>query len=256
MIPFRTLLIRMRPKDVRQSVVDFRRFIATYCRIFIYMLSEIRQLPIFSARGFIERCANSENMASPRLIFATIVFLSNSRAHQFFTTKAAAWLGGFLFFAWLEFGLVYCILSAIIALFTVGVGPTRRAGELSAYSVFNEGCETIPGSFTAEQFERQLRQDPNWSLPDPSLDGRGQQNEIGSEANSIGTDHLGEATDAQSAQGGARRSRKKRAHQERLRRRGASESAAGDDGEWEQWGDEAEWKQWDEAEFGGPVSVD
>ena len=34
-------------------------------------------------------------------------------------------------------------------------GP-KRAGEISAYSVFNPNCETIEGTFTAEQFEREL----------------------------------------------------------------------------------------------------
>ena len=33
----------------------------------------------------------------------------------------------------------------------------RKAGEASAYSVFNENCEAIDGTFTAQQFEQNLR---------------------------------------------------------------------------------------------------
>ena len=33
----------------------------------------------------------------------------------------------------------------------------RRKGEISAYSVFNPGCEAIDGTLTAQQFENELR---------------------------------------------------------------------------------------------------
>lgn len=32
----------------------------------------------------------------------------------------------------------------------------KKKGEASAYSVFNPNCEQIDGTFTAEQFEREL----------------------------------------------------------------------------------------------------
>ena len=32
----------------------------------------------------------------------------------------------------------------------------KKDGELSAYSVFNPNCEQLEGTFTAEQFEREL----------------------------------------------------------------------------------------------------
>jgi hypothetical protein len=35
-------------------------------------------------------------------------------------------------------------------------------GEVSAYSVFNEGQKAIPGTFTADQFDKQLRGTSNW----------------------------------------------------------------------------------------------
>ena len=33
----------------------------------------------------------------------------------------------------------------------------RKAGEASAYSVFNENCEEIAGTFSGEKFDKQLR---------------------------------------------------------------------------------------------------
>ena len=36
----------------------------------------------------------------------------------------------------------------------------RKAGEASAYSVFNENCEAIDGTLTAQQFEREIRHGP------------------------------------------------------------------------------------------------
>lgn len=35
-------------------------------------------------------------------------------------------------------------------------GPKRKH-EISAYSVFNKNCESIPGTLKAEQFEREMR---------------------------------------------------------------------------------------------------
>ena len=33
----------------------------------------------------------------------------------------------------------------------------RKSGEMSAYSVFNPGCQPIQGTLTAEQFENEIR---------------------------------------------------------------------------------------------------
>ena len=38
----------------------------------------------------------------------------------------------------------------------------RKAGEASAYSVFNENCEAIDGTLTAQQFEREIRHGVMW----------------------------------------------------------------------------------------------
>ncbi len=39
-------------------------------------------------------------------------------------------------------------------------GSRRPRHEPSAYSVFNKDCESIDGTLTAEQFERELRYGP------------------------------------------------------------------------------------------------
>lgn len=33
----------------------------------------------------------------------------------------------------------------------------KKKNEISAYSVFNKNCESIPGTLKAEQFEREMR---------------------------------------------------------------------------------------------------
>ncbi|CAI2353222.1 unnamed protein product [Caenorhabditis sp. 36 PRJEB53466] len=56
--------------------------------------------------------------------------------------------------AWVQFGAVFFIFSLIV--FTYCNTGRRRRGEMSAYSVFNENCERLAGSMTAEHFERDM----------------------------------------------------------------------------------------------------
>ena len=58
-------------------------------------------------------------------------------------------------FVKIEFGAVFFLLSCIL-LMTSNLGK-RKPGEASAYSVFNENCEAIDGTLTAQQFEREIR---------------------------------------------------------------------------------------------------
>lgn len=49
------------------------------------------------------------------------------------------------------------MLSLLIGIcFNTRVKPRSARKEVSAYSVFNEGCEAIDGTFKAEMFEKQL----------------------------------------------------------------------------------------------------
>ncbi|VDN18966.1 unnamed protein product [Gongylonema pulchrum] len=67
---------------------------------------------------------------------------------------ALSWLLLQLYFSYIQFGLVFFVLSLFVCIF-LNLGK-RRAGELSAYSVFNPHCERLPGTLTAEQLERDL----------------------------------------------------------------------------------------------------
>ncbi len=58
------------------------------------------------------------------------------------------------------FGVVYVILSGLVLMAYSLYGSRRPRHEPSAYSVFNKDCESIDGTLTAEQFERELRYGP------------------------------------------------------------------------------------------------
>lgn len=69
--------------------------------------------------------------------------------------KVLIWIALWKYFVSLGFGAVYFIVTSSILMY-VNTG-TRARGTLSAYSVFNRNHERIDGTFTAEQFERELR---------------------------------------------------------------------------------------------------
>ena len=85
---------------------------------------------------------------------------SNSRPWYVTVLYIILWLLLWGFFVEIEFGIVYIILSAFAFIVLSLRGSRRRIGELSAYSVFNENCESIDGTLTAEQFEREIRYGP------------------------------------------------------------------------------------------------
>ncbi|KAJ8723744.1 hypothetical protein PYW07_007724 [Mythimna separata] len=56
-----------------------------------------------------------------------------------------------------QFGAVYFVISALIAIYLNTRTRPKREGEVSAYSVFNKNCASIEGSLNPEQFEREIR---------------------------------------------------------------------------------------------------
>jgi len=56
------------------------------------------------------------------------------------------------FAARLGVGPVY-VLASVLALILCNLG-TRRGGEASAYSLFNDGVRELPGQLQAEQIDR------------------------------------------------------------------------------------------------------
>ena len=55
-----------------------------------------------------------------------------------------------------EFGAVFFCLSLLYLIWSSLDDRKRRRDELSAYSVFNPNCESIEGTVTADQLQKQL----------------------------------------------------------------------------------------------------
>lgn len=56
----------------------------------------------------------------------------------------------------LRFGVVFLMLSALVAIYVNTRTDPKAPGEVSAYSVFNEDFKSIDGTLKAEQFEREI----------------------------------------------------------------------------------------------------
>lgn len=70
--------------------------------------------------------------------------------------KFLIWLTLFVIFIRLEFGAIYFIISLLYFMWS-SLDSRRRRNQLSAYSVFNPNFEKIQGTFSAEDYDRQLR---------------------------------------------------------------------------------------------------
>ncbi|KAK0411512.1 hypothetical protein QR680_005687 [Steinernema hermaphroditum] len=78
----------------------------------------------------------------------------NSNPRLCWTATFVVWAVLQCFMAWMEFGAVFFIVF-LLTLMILNLG-TRAEGEVSAYSVFNPGCERLLGQMTAEHFENEL----------------------------------------------------------------------------------------------------
>jgi len=68
------------------------------------------------------------------------------------------WITGYLLFLEHGFGIVY-LTSSIIGVIFCNLG-TREEGTLSAYSVFNPNFERLQGTFSSDDFERNVLHRP------------------------------------------------------------------------------------------------
>jgi len=68
--------------------------------------------------------------------------------------KIALWLGMLVGARHLQFGVPFLITSAVVLMFQ-NLG-TRRLGEASAYTVFNDDFKPLPGQLQVADFEREL----------------------------------------------------------------------------------------------------
>ncbi|XP_069115469.1 SAYSvFN domain-containing protein 1-like [Argopecten irradians] len=74
-----------------------------------------------------------------------------------FTLKCVLWVALWGLFVELQFGAVFVVLSGLFFLYKSLHNRKRKRNKLSAYSVFNPNFERLEGTFTAEQFEKELR---------------------------------------------------------------------------------------------------
>ena len=75
---------------------------------------------------------------------------------QIVLLKLLVWLTLLIIFIRLQFGVIYFIISLFYLIWT-NLGTRRQRHQLSAYSVFNPHFEKIQGTFSAEDYDRQLR---------------------------------------------------------------------------------------------------
>lgn len=73
------------------------------------------------------------------------------------TLKILLWCLSMALFVVLEFGAVFFVCSVFYFMYINLRTSPRKVDEISAYSVFNPGCQRIEGTLSAEQFERELK---------------------------------------------------------------------------------------------------
>lgn len=90
-------------------------------------------------------------------LFASNALVDLPVIGNIFILKLILWLILFGLAVEVEFAMVYCVLSALLFIYLNTSTEKRNKNQKSAYSVFNENCERLQGTFTAEQFDKQLR---------------------------------------------------------------------------------------------------
>eukprot|EP00833_Pecoramyces_ruminatium_P007651 jgi/Orpsp1_1/1181683/evm.model.c7180000078173.2 len=66
------------------------------------------------------------------------------------------WLVLQLIFSYLEFGVIFLIISIAVFIFMNTSTEAKDPERKSAYSVFNKNCERLEGQITTETFEKQI----------------------------------------------------------------------------------------------------
>lgn len=69
---------------------------------------------------------------------------------------AVIWSTCFGYFVMLQFGAVFFTVSVLLGIYFNTRTRPKKKGEVSAYSVFNENCQSIDGTLKAEELERQM----------------------------------------------------------------------------------------------------
>lgn len=83
--------------------------------------------------------------------------LNKGPTFKVIAVKIIVWLLTWALFIKFEFGAIFFLVSLMYFIYYNTRTGSKNANEPSAYSVFNPDCQRIAGTFTAEQFEQQLR---------------------------------------------------------------------------------------------------
>lgn len=78
-------------------------------------------------------------------------------SYQSLVLKSLVWLGLFAGFIYCGLGTVYVLLSAFYFVYRSMNRGGRKAGDVSAYSVFNKNFKRLDGTLTADQFDKEIR---------------------------------------------------------------------------------------------------
>ncbi|XP_077568156.1 SAYSvFN domain-containing protein 1 [Stigmatopora nigra] len=84
-------------------------------------------------------------------------WLATRNLHNITLLKVLLWVVLLGFFVELDFGLPFFVVSLFYWLYEgLRDSGEREPGEMSAYSVFNPGCQALLGTLTAEQMEAEM----------------------------------------------------------------------------------------------------
>lgn len=134
---------------MQRSSTD-RNFLASV----LYELQPFRFQDVITFADFIIVCSKQTAAA----VYNLSIFTSKNvtfKTSFMSMLKLSLWVMGWMVTNYLDFGSMWIILS-LFALLFLNLGQ-RKEGELSAYSVFNDGFQQLLGTMNAEQFDREIR---------------------------------------------------------------------------------------------------
>lgn len=127
----------------------------------LYELQPVRAVDIYDSAVYVKNVVlnlSSFSLEASDVVYAQFiqaVSALSSRAWMYFTLWVTTWM----LFIYLDFGSLWIILSLMLSMF-FNLG-TRKAGELSAYSVFNKDFKKLLGTLDARDIDNEIRHNTN-----------------------------------------------------------------------------------------------
>lgn len=127
----------------------------------LYELQPVRAVDIYDFAVYVTNAVlnlSSFSLEASDAVYAQFiqaVSRLSSRAWMYFSLWVATWM----LFIYLDFGSLWIILSLMLSIF-FNLG-TRKAGELSAYSVFNKDFKKLLGTLDARDIDNEIRHNSN-----------------------------------------------------------------------------------------------